>query len=47
MEEITLEVLDYIPDPIAKVVWENRIARDKVRLITPHNEETECKAETE
>jgi len=47
MEEITQEVLDYIPDPIAKIVWENWIARDKVRLIMPHDEETECKAETE
>ncbi len=43
MEEITQEVIDHIPDRIAKIVWGKWIAEGKVRLITPHNEETECK----
>ncbi len=46
MEEITQEVLDHIPDPIAKLVWEKWIADGKARLITPNNEGTKCKAQT-
>lgn len=47
MEEITQEVLDHIPDPIAKIVWEKWIAEGKARLITSHNEGTKCTAQTE
>ena len=46
MREITQEVLDHIPDPIAKLVWEKWIADGKSRLITPNNEGTKCKAQT-
>ncbi|MBP7145691.1 MULTISPECIES: hypothetical protein [unclassified Methanoculleus] len=46
MKEITQEVLDHIPDPIAKLVWEKWIADGKARLITPNNEGTKCKAQT-
>ncbi|KUK60617.1 MAG: Uncharacterized protein XD82_1564 [Methanoculleus marisnigri] len=46
MEEITQEVLDHIPDPIAKLVWEKWIADGKARLITPHNEGTKCNTQT-
>jgi hypothetical protein len=45
MREILQEVLDHIPDPIAKLVWEEWIAEGKARLITSHREGTKCKAE--
>ncbi|MBT0733704.1 hypothetical protein KH990_10060 [Methanoculleus bourgensis] len=43
MRESNLEVLDHIPDPAANPAREMQIVNGKVRLITPHNEETECK----
>ncbi|NLB00751.1 MAG: hypothetical protein GX837_07305 [Methanomicrobiales archaeon] len=46
MREITQEVLDHIPDPIAKLVWEKQIDDGKARLITSHNEGTKCNAQT-
>ncbi|NQS77833.1 MAG: hypothetical protein HQQ74_03815 [Methanoculleus bourgensis] len=47
MEEITQEVLDHIPDPVANPARETQIVNGKVGLITPHNEETECKNQRE
>ena len=44
MEEIAQELPGHIPDSIAKVVREKLFAEDKVRLIAPRDEETECKA---
>jgi len=44
MREITQEVLDHIPDPIAKLVWEKWIAEGTARLIPPENEVQRCRA---
>jgi len=44
MREITQEVLDHIPDPIAKLVWEKWIAEGTARLIPSGNEVQGCRA---
>ncbi|HDR68028.1 MAG TPA: hypothetical protein ENN61_03145 [Bacteroidaceae bacterium] len=36
MKEIEQEVLNHIPDPLAKLVWEKWIAEGKARLILPN-----------
>jgi hypothetical protein len=46
MNEIIHELHGRIPDPTAKPIPEKRNARDKVRLIPPQNEETECREQT-
>jgi len=38
MKEIEQEVLNHIPDPLAKLVWEKWIAEGKARLILPNGE---------
>lgn len=45
MREITQEVLDHIPDPIAKLVWEKWIAEGTARLIQPGHEVQGCKSQ--
>ncbi|WFN33480.1 hypothetical protein L1S32_06355 [Methanogenium sp. S4BF] len=42
MKEIEQEVLNNIPDPIAKLVWEKWIAEGKARLILPNGEMQTC-----
>lgn len=42
MREISQEVLDHIPDPIAKLVWEKWIQDGKARLITRDEEAARC-----
>jgi len=42
MREITQEVLDHIPDPIAKLVWEKWIFEGKARLINPNSKVKKC-----
>lgn len=44
MKEIHQEVLDHMPDPIAKLVWEKWIAEGKARLITRDSEVKKCRA---
>ncbi len=46
MKEHTQEIPGPTPDPQAKPVREQQAAAGKVRLITPHNEGTECNAKT-
>ena len=42
MREIEQEVLNHIPDPISKLVWEKWIAEGKARLILPNGEVQTC-----
>jgi len=42
MKEISQEVLDHIPDPIAKLVWEKWIAEGTARLISTEREVQRC-----
>ncbi len=43
MKEIHQEVLDHMPDPTAKIVWERWIAEGKARLITNESEGKKCR----
>jgi len=45
MREITQEVLDHIPDPIAKLVWEKWIAEGTAVSTKPGNEVQRCRAQ--
>jgi len=42
MKEIEQEVLNHIPDPLAKLVWEKWIAEGKARLIPAKREVSIC-----
>ncbi len=46
MKEIFQKVPGNVPDPIAKLVRETRIADGKTRLTTLHSEGTTCTAQT-
>jgi hypothetical protein len=46
MREIIQETPGPTPEPIPNSVREQQAAAGKVRLITPHNEGTECNAKT-
>jgi hypothetical protein len=42
MREISQEVLDHIPNPLAKLVWEKWIQDGTARLITRDKEAARC-----
>jgi len=41
-EVIEQEVLNHIPDPLAKLVWKKCIAEEKAPLIMPNREVWTC-----
>jgi hypothetical protein len=45
MREISQEILDHLPDPIARLVWEKWIAEGTARLISSGNEVQSCRAQ--
>ncbi|WP_165394862.1 hypothetical protein [Methanofollis fontis] len=46
MKEISQEVLDHMPDPIARMVWERWIEDGTARLKTYQSEGQKCRATT-
>lgn len=42
MREISQEVLDHIPNPLAKLVWEKWIADGTARVIARDEEAARC-----
>lgn len=42
MHEISQEILEHLPDPIAWLVWEKWIAEGKAKLV-PNNEAVKCR----
>ena len=46
MKEISQELLDHMPDPIAKMIWERWIEDGTARLKTYKSEGQKCKAMT-
>jgi hypothetical protein len=45
MREISQEILDHLPDPIARLVWEKWIAEGTARLIPAEREVQRCSAQ--
>lgn len=42
MKEISQEILEHLPDPIARLVWEKWIAEGTARLIPIDHEVQRC-----